>query len=227
MNHVAPERLPGLIGHELRNPLGSAVARAMLAREMVDGDDPRAPVLDGVLSDLERVSKLLDGWLLLGRSSQLRLQRIVVDELVAVVCSRHGVEFVRRGGGAQVMGDRLLLERGLENLFENARQAGAGNVRIAVQALGNELSIHVEDDGSGVPREDLDSIFTAGWSSRGSAGLGLYAVATTIAAHAGRVRCIPLARGTRFTITLPLVSLVADETSQGAQGSDGSSTALA
>ena len=204
MNAVAPERLPGLIGHELRNPLAAAVTGAMLAREMVDGDDPRAAVLDGVLRDLDRTAKLLDGWLRLGRAAGIRSEPVQVDALLQSVSTRHSIEIVGIPSGAEILGDVLLLERTLENLFDNARQAGAKRIRLAVQCLDDEISVHVEDDGCGVPREHTERIFTPGWSTRGSAGLGLYGVATTVAAHGGRIRCIPLARGTRFTITLPL-----------------------
>lgn len=209
MNGVAPERLPGLIGHELRNPLAAAATGAMLAREMVDGDDPRAAVLDGVLRDLDRMAKLLDGWLQLGRTGALRGEPIDVGDWLRPFCAHHRAELLGGCPAAAITGDRPMLERALENLFVNARQAGATRIRVAVQTLGDELMIHVEDDGHGVPREHVDRIFTPGWSTRGTAGLGLHAVATTIAAHRGRVRCVPLARGTRFTITLPLAAALA------------------
>ena len=46
MNPVDAGHLPGLLGHELRNPLAAAMSRIMLAREMLDAGDPRTPVLD-------------------------------------------------------------------------------------------------------------------------------------------------------------------------------------
>jgi signal transduction histidine kinase len=204
LSFVAADKLPGLLGHELRNPLASAMTGAMLAREMVDGDDPRGAVLDGVLRDLDRMTGLLDAWLRIARTGTTQPSAVAVDDLLAAVAGRHGAEVVARCGDAVVTGDRGLLERALDNLLENARQAGARTLRLATQCLGDEVSIHVEDDGRGVPPHLAERVFTAGWSARGGKGLGLYAVATTIAAHLGRVRCVPLERGTRFTITLPL-----------------------
>lgn len=203
MKSVPPERLPGLVGHELRNPLAAAATGAMLLREMVDADDPRSPILDGVLRDLDRAAALLDSWLRLGRGNGIAAAPVKVDDLVRAVAPRHGAEVVGPETGVCVAGDRGLLERTLDNLFENARQAGARAIRVAVQTLGDVVDVHVEDDGCGVPREDVERVFAAGWSGRGGNGLGLYGVATTVAAHGGRVRCVPLARGTRFTITLP------------------------
>ncbi len=200
---VAADRLPGLLGHELRNPIASAMTGAMLARDMVDEGDPRAAVLDGVLADLDRTTALIDGWLALARGAAARRLRIDVDGLLSRVAGRHGVQLVA-GSGAAVRGDAAMLERALDNLVENARQAGARHVRLAAQTLGEQVVLHVEDDGAGVPKDGAGRLFEAGWSGRGGTGLGLYAVAATVAAHGGAVGCQALPRGTRFSITLPL-----------------------
>jgi signal transduction histidine kinase len=199
----SPEHLAGLLGHELRNPLAAAVTGALLLREMTDQDDPRAQVLDGVLRDLDRVTELTNGWLQLARGARVGRARVGVADLVRAVAARHRADVVVCPDDGEVEGNRALLERALDNLCENSRQAGARTIRIAVQCLGDGIAFHVEDDGSGVAAADVDRIFSAGWSARGSAGLGLHGVATTVAAHGGTVRCVPLARGTRFTVVLP------------------------
>ena len=203
MNAIAVERLPGLLGHELRNPLASAVTGAMLARDMIDDGDPRAAVLDGVLRDLDRMTGLVDGWLALARGAVTQKRRFAARELLQAIAARHGAQIVVCPDDVFVDGNRALLERALDNLCENAKQAGARTIRLGAQRLGDELSVHVEDDGRGVPVENVERIFAAGFSSRGSAGLGLYGVAATVAAHRGTVRCVPLGKGTRFTVTLP------------------------
>jgi signal transduction histidine kinase len=204
---VAADRLPGLLGHELRNPLASAVTGAMLLREMTDADDPRSVVLDGILRDLDRMTLLTDGWLALARGARATGRHVVVADLVRAVAARHGAEVVACPDEPVVDGNRALLERALDNLCENARKADARHIRIAVQCLGDDVAIHVEDDGSGVAPENVERIFAAGWSSRGSAGLGLYGVSATVAAHGGSIRCVPLARGTRFTLSLRAVTV--------------------
>lgn len=209
MSTIAAADLPGVLGHELRNPLASAMTGAMLARELLDTDDPRAPVLDGVLRDLDRLTALIDGWLRIARSGHGDGGVIDVDGLARGAARRAGAEVVSAETHATVRGDIALLTRVLDNLFDNARNAGARHLRVAAQAFGDEVTIHVEDDGHGVPAEKIERIFAPGYSGRGSAGLGLHVVATTVAAHGGRVRCTPLARGTRFSITLPLVAQTA------------------
>jgi len=200
---ASPQDLPGLLGHELRNPLASAMTGAMLARDMIDCDDPRATVLDGVLRDLDRMTGLIDGWLQLARNQPGRQERVDVEDLLTQVASRQRAEVVCAPPDFEVAGNRFLLERAIENLCENARTAGATKIRFAAQHDGNRIDIHVEDDGCGVAPSDAQRIFEAGCSRSGGTGLGLHAVATTIAACDGNVRCVPLATGTRFTISLP------------------------
>lgn len=203
MNAVAADRLPGVLGHELRNPLASAVTGASLLREMIDGDDPRAPLVDGLLRDLDRMAALTDGWLQLARGRRAAAVAFDLAEVLSGVAARHGAELVTCPAPALVRGDRALLERAFDNLCENARNAGARSIRLAAQHLGADLCVHVEDDGGGVPPQLVEHIFAPGISSRGGTGLGLHAVAVTVAAHRGTVRCVPLTRGTRFTVTLP------------------------
>ncbi len=203
MTAFAIERLPGVLGHELRNPLASAMTGVMLAREMVDEGDPRAAVLDGVLADMDRMTGLIDGWLAVARGAAKTTAELSLDALLQRVAARHGAELVALQPAATVRGSAVMLERALDNLLENARQAGARKLRLAVQSLGEEVTVHVEDDGKGVDPRDIERLFTPGWSGRGGSGLGLFAVATTVATHGGRIVCQPLSRGTRFSLTLP------------------------
>lgn len=207
MTAIAAERLPGVLGHELRNPLASAMTGVMLARDMVDDSDPRAAVLDGVLGDMDRMTALIDGWLAMARGASAPRQTLAVAQLLRRVADRHGAELVSCDGDQAVLGSAAMLERALDNLIENARQAGARTVRLAVQSLDGEVTVHIEDDGCGVDAAQLEKLFNPGWSGRGGSGLGLFAVATTVAAHQGRVECQPLARGTRFSVTLPLAKV--------------------
>ncbi len=58
-------------------------------------------------------------------------------------------------------GDPLLLSRVFANLIQNAAQAmpRGGQVKIAAVKMARELAISVADEGAGIPKEDLKSIF--------------------------------------------------------------------
>ena len=87
-------------------------------------------------------------------------------------------------------------------------------ITIEVQRLEkDEVMIRISDEGMGIPPEDLKRIFERFYrvdkthSRRlGGAGLGLSIVKTIIDKHKGKIEATSeVGKGTRFTITLPLV----------------------
>lgn len=209
MSRAAPDQLAGVLGHELRNPVAAALTGALVARDLIDDDDPRAAVVDGVVRDLQRIAELTDGWLALARGQQPARGEVDLVAVLAAVAARHAAEIVAAPATAPVLGHAALLERLFDNLCENARRAGARRIAIHVARIGDEHVVHVDDDGAGIDAADVSCVFQPGWSKRGGAGLGLHAVAATAAAHRGAVRCEPLPRGARFAVTLPAADVAA------------------
>jgi signal transduction histidine kinase len=74
-----------------------------------------------------------------------------------------------------------------------------------VDGTSREVVIEVEDNGRGVPEEDLSRIFSPFFGTNpGGAGLGLPAVRRIARAHGGQVEVTSiLGRGSTFTIRLP------------------------
>ena len=206
MTAVAPERLAGVLGHELRNPLASALTGALAARELLDDDDPRAALVDGVVRDLQRAAALADGWLAQARGRAAARRPLDLAALLAAVAARHGAELAV-AEPATVDGDAVRLERLFDNLCENARRSGARRVRIDLRVDGAACAVAVEDDGHGLAAADAARLFEPGWSTTGGAGLGLHVVAATVAAHGGEVACAALPRGARFTVRLPVAAV--------------------
>lgn len=104
---------------------------------------------------------------------------------------RYRDEAKRRGlvveveGAGLARGERLLVERALANLLENALRHAKSRVRLRV----GEGVLLVEDDGAGLPLplEALARPFLQGEGRRGSAGLGLYTAKRVAEAHGGRL----------------------------------------
>ena len=94
---------------------------------------------------------------------------------------------------AEAVGDVAALRRALANLIDNAVKF-AGAARVRTEVSGDVVSVVVEDEGPGIPSDEIESLFepfSRGERSRnrqtGGAGLGL-AVARQIArAHGGEV----------------------------------------
>ena len=89
-----------------------------------------------------------------------------------------------------VEADGSRLQQLLENLFRNAVEhappagAPADELTVTVGALEWTAGFYVEDDGTGVPPSERDSIFEAGYSTdKKSTGFGLSIVAEIAEAH--------------------------------------------
>ena len=195
--------LAALLGDDLRGPLASAISGTMLARDMVESDDQRAVVLGGVLQDLDCITGLIDSWLQVSRDQSSLEERVDVEALLNLVAARQNAEVVCVPPSFEVIGNRCLLERAIENVCENSRRLGATEIHVAAQHNGRSVEIHIEDNCPGIDPGDAAEIFSYEHSAVGGTGLGLHVVAKIVADCAGTVCCVPLAGGNRFTISLP------------------------
>lgn len=198
-------RTVGVLGHELRNPLAAAVTGNALLRELVDADDPRRQIVEGVQKELQRMAALIDHYLDFARCGQAKKDEVRLAAVLSAAASRRQGVTVAGDLDAMLTGDAVLLERAFDNLIDNAFAAGATRVAIEVHEEGSALRIAVEDDGPGIAPELRARVFEPGFSRSGSTGLGLGFVAEVLAAHRGSVQCENGRRGARFTLRLPLL----------------------
>jgi signal transduction histidine kinase len=114
-----------------------------------------------------------------------------------------------------VMADAEALRVALKNLVVNAiRHGGGGAVRVSARTLrtdGTQVAIDVEDEGPGIPEEELPRVFDSFFRGRlardgavEGSGIGLSVVYHVVRAHGGQVRASRLQpHGTRLTLHLP------------------------
>ena len=102
---------------------------------------------------------------------------------------------------------RIRLTRALINLINNAWSAvdqEKGHIRILVEEEEGRIRFRVEDDGIGIPKEDLEKVWDLGYSGRGSTGLGLAFTRQVVENHGGSVSITSENRqGTVAVIELP------------------------
>ncbi|MFE9609308.1 ATP-binding protein [Streptomyces sp. NPDC006012] len=199
------------VAHELRSPLTSVkgFTATLLAKWERFTDDQKRLMLETVDADANRVTRLIAELLDISRidSGRLEVRRQPVDMGAAV--GRHIQAYVAAGQPA----DRFLLrieqplpalwadpdkvDQVLSNLVENAVRHGEGTVTIditpAASAREEEedagTSVTVSDEGTGIPEESMNRVFTRFWrgSKRGGTGLGLYIVKGIVEAHGGTI----------------------------------------
>ena len=112
-------------------------------------------------------------------------------------------------GGTKVRGRTGQLNQVFLNLLTNAAQAlgDRGTIQIDTETKGGKLTVHVSDDGPGIPPEILprifDPFFTTKEVGQGS-GLGLSIVHGIVERHGGTIEVkSEVGKGTRFSVTLP------------------------
>jgi len=95
------------------------------------------------------------------------------------------------------------------NLLINAFQAigEAGRIRLVTDLLGDEIEIRVEDDGHGIPKEDIERIFDPFFTTRPvgeGTGLGLALCYQIVRNHGGEIQVVSeVGAGSSFRILLP------------------------
>lgn len=216
------------LGHELRNPLTVlATAATVITMEGASSAEVKhAATIIG--RQVQQVARLVNDLLDLSRidNGKLRLDVTAVDlrEVVATTLEARRADAERRHQFLTVQltpdpvivdADAVRLVQVVSNLVDNAVKytPDAGHISIAVTTDAAEAAIVVQDDGTGIPSERLDSIFEpfvqlseSRDAARGGMGLGLPLVRRLTEMHGGTVDVTSggCGCGTRFAVHLPL-----------------------
>lgn len=202
------DQMLGALGHDLRTPLASIRVRAASMRPVSE----RA----AVFATVDSMERMIDDILTLARTG--RSAEPVVEADVRGLVRDVAVEFSAQGASVTLApGPDLvwplrpdLLTRAIRNLVDNAVRYG-GDVQIRLVADDAGLSIIVEDDGPGIPEDQLEAVlrpFERLDRSRnrrtGGAGLGLAIAVSVARLHDGDLRLLNRqARGLTAKLWLP------------------------
>jgi PAS domain S-box-containing protein len=223
----AKDEFLAMLGHELRNPLGTiTTALTVLERRIPDPDLRHLTALIG--RQTAHLTRLVDDLLDVARvtSGKIEMRPAVVDlHALAMRCvesltaagrtREHDV--VVEGDRVHVHGDPTRLEQVLGNLVDNALKytPGGGSVRVGTRRDGRDAVLTVRDTGEGIHPDLLDRVFDlfvqqsqALDRARGGLGLGLTLVKRLVELHGGTVAVSSAGpgHGSTFTVRLPATS---------------------
>ena len=215
------------VSHDVRTPLTSIRGFAEAIEDGVTADTARAAsVIASESRRLERlVGDLLDLAKLEARRFSLDLRVVDLGDIAhattdgfSPAAADLGLSLSARGpvqGLPEVRADPDRLGQVVANLIENALKYARTSVAVGYGCSGQLGLLWVDDDGPGIPGEDLPRVFDRLYSSRRQpgrqvgSGLGLAIVAELVDAMGGSVRAqSPLTStgGTRVVVTFPLAA---------------------
>jgi len=217
------EDVVSIVSHDLRNPLGVALAAADLLLDLPLDERQRRRQAEIIRRSGKRMQRLIEDLLdvsrieagaLVVRPSQEELEPILTEacELYhdQAEAGSIALSVVPSGGAVRARVDRDRIMQALSNLLDNAIRLTpeGGSVSLSAREEGDFVLVSVTDTGPGIPAEDVERLFDrfaqGGAPDSGAAGLGLTIVRGVAAAHAGEVVVdSEPGEGSAFTLRLP------------------------
>jgi two-component system sensor histidine kinase KdpD len=218
------------VSHDLKTPLGIILGAATTLRdpdltldntvqnELLDTIDYASRGLSLSLSKLLDMTRYSSGelnlkvdWCDLEAIIGAALKRISPFVSDHQICIQMMPLFVKIDG--------ILFEQVISNLVENAARYSPKNTKICIRGSydSNQLTLTVQDEGQGIPAQELPFIFDrfyrgSNQTSKGT-GLGLAICKVIVEAHYGEIRVKnTVARGACFTLVIPCEHYQVDET---------------
>jgi two-component system sensor histidine kinase ChvG len=209
----ANERFAADVSHEIKNPLASIRSAVDTARAVPDAQR-QAQLLGIIAQDAGRLDRLVTD---IARASRIEaetargdLGEIDMAAMASHLASAYAptadedashVRVVFKGAmpdDAIVLGQEGALGQVFRNLIDNARsfspEGGTVTVTIDVPPGKGVVRAMVEDQGPGIPPENLETVFQRFYTQRpkgtafgGNSGLGLSIARQIITAHQGRI----------------------------------------
>jgi PAS domain S-box-containing protein len=220
------------LAHEIRNPLGAIRGVAQLLGTEL-GDGPYREHLAVVLGEIDRVNRVMEALLDLGRPMRFSFASVNLHQLLERVCllaepaaRAHGVQIVRRYDPSlpPLWADADRLTQVFQNLVQNGIEAMPGGGRLTLTTrmsldpvygrvdLGAGprplVEVLVADEGEGIAEALRDRVFDPFVTTKPRGlGLGLALAHRIVEEHRGglRVASTP-GKGTTFACYLPIAA---------------------
>lgn len=216
-----------ILGHDLRNPLGTVVSGSSFLMQAVDIPPKYILVATRMFNSAKRMSKLINDLIDFTRTHlgpgipiRVKLGSMVeiCEEVVNELRTFHPEKMIELAAPPQLdaIFDDSRIAQALSNLIGNAVQYGSAEVPVRVQLTthGDDIAITVHNQGAPIAPDKLANIFDplvriaagvgADYTERTSLGIGLFISREIAHAHGGQLGVASnAADGTTFTMRLP------------------------
>ncbi|ABB32781.1 signal transduction histidine kinase, nitrogen specific, NtrB [Geobacter metallireducens RCH3] len=218
------------LAHEIKNPLGGIKGAAQLLEMELPPESELRDNVRVVVREVDRVNRIVEELLALSSPRKLQLTKVNLHKILGDIVTLRkrategkSVTFQQQFDPSipPILADEGLLTQLFLNLIKNAVEAvdERGTIRVASRVLSDYsmtpkgerrsrmVAVDVRDDGPGIPREQLEQLFTPFFTTKAKGtGLGLAICQKIVTEHRGmlKVESDP-GTGTTFTVMLPLI----------------------
>lgn len=221
---AATGRMAHTIAHEINNPLAAITNLLYLLRDSVTGSPKGIEHLGAAEEEVARVSRIARQILSFHRESAQPIE-VDLSTLLEDVLALNNRELIEKSiqiikkwdGTARVLAFPAQLRQVFSNLIRNAIEASPKGAQIQIKisrytllhgARGRAARVTVCDQGVGIPKENLERIFDAFFTTKElkGTGVGLWLSSNIVHQHRGRilVKSRTLGRsGTCVSVLLP------------------------
>ena len=224
------------VSHDLRTPLTSIYGACSTVIENYDSLDKEKTIklLGEACSDAQWLTRMVENLLSItrisGEQTAISKEYEAAEEILAASVHKFEKRFKSNIRIAVevpqevvlVPMDATLIQQVLLNLMENAVLHGESTteLRLSVEHIGDEACFTVSDNGLGIPRERLATLFDGslsgekggGFDMKKNMGIGLSVCQTIVKAHGGRITAENRPEGgAQFRFYLPLKEEKEDE----------------
>ncbi len=216
-----------MMSHDLKTPIARIQGMAEIA---LNDSTKLAPHQKEALKTIMQSSEELNGFVgsildlsrIEGKEMKLHKTSKDVNAVINEVIKKY--EFSAKSKGITLKAeletlfsirvDVDLIRQVIANLVENAIKYTAENTTVTVSSheVGGQIIVTVEDQGRGIPQDEIDNIFLKFYRSREAkasstkgSGLGLYLAKYFVELHNGQIAVeSEPEKGSKFTVQLPL-----------------------
>jgi two-component system nitrogen regulation sensor histidine kinase GlnL len=218
------------LAHEIKNPLGGIKGAAQLLERELPADSDLREYISIMLKEVGRVNRIVEELLSLTTPRKLELNHVDIHQVIGEIITLQkraaitkNIAFIQDFDLSipPILADEALVTQLFLNLIKNGVEAlnDSGQIRISTRVLsdysmtkkGERFSrmvvIDVTDDGPGIPKEMIESLFTPFFTTKSKGtGLGLAICHKIVSEHRGMIKVdSELGKGSNFTVMLPLV----------------------
>ncbi len=212
--------------HELRTPLTILQGELEIALHTQKTPEEYEELIISALEEVSRLSNVVDSILELSRAEtgqiaiNLKMENIskIAEEVaddIAIIAEQKNIQIEKTIEPNVIIPiDAIRIHQALLNLMDNSTKYTneGGKIKLSLEKDTEVVKLVVEDNGIGIPKEDLDNIFNRMYRANKGIkpgikgyGLGLSIVKWIIEAHNGTIEVeSELNKYTRFSVKLPI-----------------------